>query len=178
MTDESRSGYAGLSRVMAALSMIAAVLLPVGQAVGYLFPGKINRLEVDNLGTALNESVPLLYRLAALAFALVATGFLVWALLSLRRLFLLYAAGEVFTAPPLKALNNVATGLLASVVVGFAMHGPITFILSWPFAGHRSISLDLGSGDFATLFCAGAVLVIARVMREAGRLADENAKFI
>jgi len=62
-------------------------------------------------------------------------------------------------------------------VATFAMHAPISLILSLGI--HKpQISLDFGSGDLATLFTAGVVLVIARVMNEAGRIAEENAKFV
>jgi hypothetical protein len=48
------------------------------------------------------------------------------------------------------------------------MHGP----------GHREISLLFGTDDAATLFISGVMLVIARVMAEARRVADENAMFV
>ncbi len=177
MTEAASANLAWLSRVMAWLSLIASVLWPVGDVVAYLFPGNANLMDADHLGGVLNEGVPLPFRLAALVFSLAGAGFIVWALWSLRTLFLRYASGEVFSPNALHLLNNVAVALFASVIVGFAMHAPITLILSWP-TGHHSVGLDLGTNDFVTLFSAGVVLVIARVMIEARRLADENAKFV
>ena len=81
-------------------------------------------------------------------------AFIVWALWSLRGLFLLYARGEVFSPEALRLLNTVAVALFASVIVGFVMHAPITFVLSLATPGHHAIGLDLGSDDFVTLFCA------------------------
>jgi hypothetical protein len=177
MSEAGSSNLSWLSRVMAWLSLIALVLWPIGDVAAYLFPGMSNQMDVDHLGGMLNDGVPLPYRLAALVFSLAGTAFVVWALLSLRSLFLRYADGEVFSPAALHLLNNVAVALFASVIVGFVMHAPITLILSWP-GGHHSIGLDLGTDDFITLFSAGVVLVIARVMVEARRLADENAKFV
>src|ERR1700743_2430314 len=172
MTDETSSNLPWLSRLMAQLSTIGMFLWPIGLTAAYLFPG--HGMSADHLEAALNAGVPLPYRLGALVFSLAAEAFIVWALWSLRGLFLLYARGEVFSPEALRLLNTVAVALFASVIVGFVMHAPITFVLSLATPGHHAIGLDLGSDDFVTLFCAGAVLVVARVMREAGRLADEN----
>ncbi|HEY0106639.1 MAG TPA: DUF2975 domain-containing protein [Rhizomicrobium sp.] len=178
MTDETASNLSWLSRVMAWLSTIGMVLWPVGLVAAYVFPGDANTMNADHLGAALNAGVPLIYRLGALVCSLAGEGFIVWALWSLRRLFLLYAGGEVFSPKALRLLNDVAAALFASVIVGFVMHGPITFLLSLAVPDHHLIGFDLGSDDVVTLFCAGVVLVVARVMREARRLADENAKFV
>ncbi len=177
----ARSNLVRLSRLMAWLATIGAVLSPLLDAFLYIAPGtyKTLSLSADHMGAALNDGVPLGYRLAALAFSLGAEAFTVWALWSLRLLFLRYAAGEVFSPAALKALNDVAIALFASVIVGFAVHAPISLLLTWPLGdGHRSLALELGSDDVATLFIAATVLLIARVMNEAGRLAEENAKFV
>lgn len=172
---------AGISRVMAALSAIGAVLQPIMVTYVFLDPGRSQWLmfDVNGLGDELNAGIPLEFRLIALGCALVAFAFNVWALVSLSRLFLLYAKGEVFTRDALRALNHVALALVGAVIVGFIMHAPETAALSWPLGhGHRYVSLAFGTGDVATLFMAGVVLVIVRVMAQASVLADENAKFV
>jgi hypothetical protein len=76
-------------------------------------------------------------------------------------------------------MKNIAIAIFAGVIVNFAMHAPISLALTWYLGhGHREISLDFGSGDVTSLFTAGVVLVISRVMAEAQRAADENTKFI
>ncbi len=178
MADEPASNLSWLSGVMALLSLAGMVLWPIGLVVAYLYPGHANTLEADHLGGLPNDGVPLGYRLGALAFSLVSEAFIVWALWSLRKLFALYAKGEVFSGAAIGLLNDVAAALFASVIVGFVVHAPISFLLSLAAPGQAAISFDFGTDDVVTLFCAGAVLVIARVMREARRLADENAKFV
>lgn len=175
------SNIAALSRVMARLSTAGFVLLPLAVIYCFVAPDQSGWLmfDFDHLGTELNDAVPLQFRLMALVAALGPTAFTMWALWSLRRLFLLYAKGEVFSAHALSALNQVAVALFASVIVTFAAGAPISLALTWARgAHHREISLSFGSGDVTTLFIAGVVLVIARVMAEAGRMADENAKFV
>jgi hypothetical protein len=177
----AHSNLVRLSRLMAWLATIGAVLWPLLDAFLYIAPGtyKALSLSADHMGAMLNDGVPLGYRLAALAFSLGATAFAVWALWSLRTLFLCYAAGEVFSPAALAALNHVAIALFASVIVGFVVRAPISLLLTWPLGPqHRSLFFEFGSDDVTTLFIAGTVLVIARVMNEAGRIAEENAKFV
>jgi Protein of unknown function (DUF2975) len=181
MPDSPPQGLSRLSLVMAWLATIGIALWPALYIYVYVAPGRSQwtMFSVDHVGDLLSASVPLPYRLAALAFSLGAILFTLWALWSLRALLLLYAKGEVFSQRALKLMHNVAVAMFAGVVAGFVVQAPITFLLSWPLGpGHREIGLSFGSQDVATLFSAGVVLVIARVMREAGRLADENAKFV
>jgi DUF2975 family protein len=181
MTDDNASNMAWLSRAMAALTTMGLILSPAILTFFYLFPERaaVFDLNVDNLGVDVTSATPLAWRVAALICSLIAQGFTLWALWSLRGMLLLYAKGEVFSQRTFTLMNNIAVALFAGVVVGFVMRAPITLLMSWPLGhGHRHIALSFGSGDVVTLFEAGVVLVIARVMREAGRLADENAKFV
>jgi hypothetical protein len=172
---------AALSNVMAWLSTLGFVCIPIMVVYAFLEPdhSKWMMFDFDHLGEHITSSVPLEYRLLALVCTFVPTGFSMWALWSLRQLFLLYAHGSVFSKEALAALNHVAVALFASVIVGFCIQAPTSLALTWPLgAHHREISLSFGSSDVATLFMAGVVLVIARVMAEAQRMADENAKFV
>jgi len=174
-----QSSVGGLSKTMARLSTLGFVIVPLVVAYAFIDPDNSKWMMFAYEGVKLSSSQPLALRLLALVCALAPTAFTMWALWSLRRLFLLYAKGSVFSAEALEALNHVAVALFAGVVVAFIMQAPISLALSWPRgAGHREISLSFGSGDVVRLFMAGVVLVIARVMAEARRVADENAKFV
>ncbi len=85
------SKLVGISRVMAVLAAIGAVIQPIMVAYIFLDPGRSQWLmfDVDHLGGDLNVGVPLTYRLIALACALLPTAFDVWALWALSKLFLL-----------------------------------------------------------------------------------------
>ncbi len=95
-----------LSHIMAWLSTIGFVANPVVTIYWFLMPERSRWLMLDfnYLGATLNDSVPLQFRLIALVFELFAVSFTMWALWSLRRLFLLYSAGEVFSPAALRAL--------------------------------------------------------------------------
>jgi hypothetical protein len=172
---------ARLSRIMSVLSLGGMILIPALVTAIFLHPDTTQflMLRLDHLGADLTAKVPLQYRIDALACEAVPLGFTVWAMWSLRQLFASYAIGEVFSADPLRHLNNVANALFLGVLADFVMQAPISYLLTWYLGPHhRSISLSFGSNDAAWLFIAGTVLVIARVMAEARRVADENAAFV
>jgi hypothetical protein len=183
MTDRTPppSNLRSLSRLMAGLTTLGLVIYPIANIAVYLSPGHTEWLmfDADHMSDVLNESVPLAYRLCALAFSMIGVSFTIWALWSLRRLFLHYSRGDVFSADALRLMKNVAVAIFAGVIATFVVHAPISLALTWYLGhGHREISLGFGSGDVAALFTAGVVLVISRVMVEAQRVADENTRFV
>jgi len=169
------------SRIMAWLSMAGFVIVPAITVYAFLDPLRSGwlMLDVEHMGAGLTAAVPEAQRVCALCFALIPVGFDMWALWSLGRLFRFYARDEVFSLGALRALNHVALALFWGVLAGVLAQAPISYILSFHNGPHhREISLGIGSGDIAWLFIAGTVLVIARVMGEARRVADENAAFV
>lgn len=172
---------ARLSRLMSVLSMLGMVALPALVIWSFLDPGNTQFLmfNMTHVGDALRAEVPIQYRLDAMAIELVPAGFAVWALWSLARVFANYAEGRVFSAEPLRHLNNLAVALFMGVVADILTQLPISALLSWYHGSHhREMSLGFGTDDVSRLFIAGAVFVIARVMAEARRVADENAGFV
>ena len=169
------------SRIMAFLSYTGAVLTPVVLVLAFTLPGvaRVLDIRINHVGIASMTTVPLDDRLIALVFFLVPTGFAVWGLLALARLFRLFAQGRIFAPENMRALSQVSAALFWNVVTAFLMQAPETFFLSYHNGpGHREISLGLGSDDVEVLFLAGAAFVIARVMAEARRVADENESFV
>ncbi len=181
MADPVSPKLARLSRVMAVLAMLGIIVVPVIVAAIFLYPGPTQflMLNISHVGGKLTEAVPIQYRIDALFCEALPIGLTVWALWSLRQLFSNYADGRVFSAEPLRHLNHVATALFLGVLADSLMEVPVTYLLTVHNPpGHREISLSFGSNDVVWLFIAGTVLVIARVMGEARRVADENAAFV
>jgi hypothetical protein len=177
----ARTKFAQISRIMSALSLAGLIAIPALVIAIFLHPGGTDflMLRLDHLGAELGDRIPLPYRIGALVCKAPPLGFTIWAMWSLHSLFANYAQGQVFTSEPLRHLNNVANALILGVLADFLMQAPISLLLTWPLGPHhRSISLSFGSNDAAWLFIAGVVLVIARVMAEARRVADENAGFV
>ncbi len=169
------------SRIMALLSLLGAILYVAGDCLVFLAPDAARAvgIEMRHPGLHISEAIPFAYRLAALVVDLIPAAIMVWALIELYRLFLHYAKGEVFDAAALGNLNRVAALMFWQVLVSIISLAPVSYILSLHRpAGHGQISIGVGPNDFAFLFMAGVVLVIARVMAEARRVADENAGFV
>ena len=170
------------SRIMARLSLLGAILYVAGEIFVFLMPDAAHALgaiKVEHTGIAITAAIPFAYRLAALMVEMIPTALVTWALIELYRLFQHYAKGEVFSSAALGNLNRVAALMFWQVLVSLLCQPLISYILSlYRGPGHREISLGLGSNDVAFLFMAGVVLVIARVMAEARRMADENESFV
>jgi hypothetical protein len=169
------------SRIMAFLSYAGAALTPIVLVLAFTVPGlaRVLDIKINHVNVASLTAIPLDDRLFALAFLLVPAGFAVWGLLALARLFHLFAQGQIFAPENMRALSQVSAALFWNVVTAFLMQAPETFFLSYHAGpGHREISLGLGSDDVEILFLAGATFVIARVMAEARRVADENESFV
>jgi hypothetical protein len=166
---------------MSALSKAGAALLPTVLIACFLFPVSTRILDFrfNHLGADQMEAVPLALRIGAAAFALIPTAVASYGLLALGRLFECFARGQIFTGTSMLALSQVTKALVLNVVLAFFMQAPISLLMTWHLGhGHREISLGFGSDDVSVLFLAGVAFVIARVMAEARRVADENASFV
>lgn len=169
------------SRIMAWLSVMGAVLAPLITAFCFIWPVSTRALDVhfSHVDIATLAAAPLADRLLALIFALIPAFIVTWGLLALARLFRAFTQGEIFSLPALRALSSVTTALFWNVVAAFVVQAPITYLISMHNPpGHRFISLGFGSDDVEMLFLAGVTFVIARVMAEARRVAEENAGFV
>ena len=169
------------SRVMAWLSLVGAILAPAVTALCFIWPATTIGLDIrfSHIDAASMAGVPASDRLIALVFALVPALIATWGLVALARLFRAFTQGEIFSLPALRALSTITSALFWNVVAGFVMQAPITYFLSHHNGpGHRYISLGFGSDDVEMLFLAGVAFVIARVMAEARRVAEENAGFV
>lgn len=171
-----------VSLIMAWGATLGAVWVPVLLTITILFPGHypfIGDVRADI--PMLAAPVPVFYRAAAFALSLIPNLFIVWAWWSLRLLFLHYAKGEVFSAGALNKIYMIALALLGSAITTIIVQPLSDIVLDWSrvIAHHSfSFSFAFGSDDFAGLFKAAIVYVIALVMADARRLADENAKFV
>ncbi|MBI3677934.1 MAG: DUF2975 domain-containing protein [Proteobacteria bacterium] len=174
-------GLKRASRLMAALALAGAALTPLVTVLVFVFPEQTRALDIqmNHLGAPLMGTTPLDARLLALLCEAVPTAFATWALIALVRLFGCFATGEIFSARPLKHLSQVTLALFANVLSSFIAEAPISYLLTHSNPpGHRYSSLSLGSEDVQLLFLVGVAFVIARVMAEARRMADENESFV
>ncbi len=135
---------------------------------------------ISHLGAKLNGAVPIQYRAYALVCEIVPLGFVLWALWSLRQVFANYARGEVFTAEPLRPSQQCRARAVLGRAGRLRHAGADLPSCSTTLTGR--VTARSRSASAATTWRGSSsparVLVIARVMAEARRVADENAGFV
>jgi ACR3 family arsenite efflux pump ArsB len=90
-----------------------------------------------------------------------------------------YARGEIFSlaaALRLRRLGLAVMSLFVARPLTTALLSAVVTSNAPP--GQRHVVLSLGSDDYFCLLMGVVLLAIARVMREAARLAQENAEFV
>ncbi len=117
------------------------------------------------------------WRLAVASLPLVLVGLaLMWQLWTL---FGEYQRGAVFSPRALRSLQRFATLMVVLAVLEPVSRALNTVVLSWDRpVGQRVLAVTLTSNDYALLLGALVFVALARVMREAARVAEENEGFV
>lgn len=118
-------------------------------------------------------------RLLGFVVHIIPGGIAVYGFHQLRRLFELYTGGEIFSMNCVSRLRSFAHALLAYGIaspIAMALISVVVTMNNPP--GERALSIALSSNDVVTLFIGGVFVVIARVMVEGGKLAEENAQIV
>jgi hypothetical protein len=158
-------GAKRLCRVLAGMSLIGMVAVPLIVAVIWLAPSPVGIF--PNADPAL--------RLAAFGVAMASAAVRVAALWFLRRVFLEGAAGRWFSLPAVRNFRRFAWATLALVFIRIAEGSATSVILSLPNPpGERAFSIAAGSVDIGALFTALLMLFVAHIF-VVGREADEEA---
>lgn len=121
------------------------------------------------------------YSVRALAFgvSMVPLGALIYGLLSARRCFNAFAAGQIFCREPINRLKGFAIGVAASALLKPFAGAALSLLLSFNgSAGAKALALTIDSDSLIALIFAGTVAAIAWVMTEALAISDENKQFV
>ena len=105
--------------------------------------------------------------------------FLVLAFYRLDRLLAAFALGEYFerrTVGHLRAFSGFL--LLAKLLALAAMHLRGAMVAHMTDGAQRMTSLNLSNDDMAVLLMCGLFFVVAKMMEEGRRLAEENREFV
>lgn len=130
-------------------------------------------------GIVLIGNIPLVSQLLALAVAALPVGLGIYGLYWLRRLFGLYRQGRIFSVDNSRCLKAFAWTQIASGLLQPFVGAALSVIVSWHNPpGERVLAIEVGSNTVGTILFGLLILVIAWVMGEASRVADENAQFV
>ncbi|MBC7993625.1 MAG: DUF2975 domain-containing protein [Rhizobacter sp.] len=118
-------------------------------------------------------------RLFAVLALLPLVAMALFGLQQLWKLFGGYAHGQVFTEIAAMRLRRLGILMMLVCLVKPLTGAVMSIILSWHNPpGQRTLTLGLSSDDYVSLLSGAVLLAIALVMREAARLAQENAEFV
>lgn len=176
----SQARLARLSRRMAWVTTVGIVLIVVLMGLAFAIPDWSRNLLLNRLG-ATGAKLPLgpAEQAALAAIYAVPIGVMVWGLWHVRALFRDFAIGRVFTADAAERLRRFGLSVLLQGPLGplTATALALALALGNP-PGQRYLVLTVSINDYVALIVGGVLVAIAAVMREAARLADENAAFV
>lgn len=157
------------------------ICTPIGYGVFWLginhVPVSFIRHDFPIPGSLLPLSFSL--RCAALAISLLPMCVQLSGLWTLIRLFTLYGQGSIFTVRHVKYFRRLGYILLLWTGAGILYRALIGIVLSWVASpGQVTLSLGLTSTNLTAFIIGGIVLVIAWIMDEGRKLADEQALFV
>jgi hypothetical protein len=171
---------ARLSRALEIATDIGIALVATLTVACFLIPDWSRNLLLAKLGQA-GAALPVTppARLAAAAVVATPVAVMLYGLWNVRALFREFARGRVFTADAARHLQIFAVTVLAQAPLGPLTSAGLSFAVSMAQeSGPRMFAITLSLHDYYALIVGGALFAIASVMREAARLADENAGFV
>ena len=169
-----------LAAVMAHVTLLAAVALPLATAAIWIFWDQLAPRGVGNLVHFYDvTSLGLLARLAGFSLFLFGAGVQAYGLLGLRRTFQEAAAGNALSARAVLGFRRFAWVALAMVFIGIVQQtGLIAIISASDPARPGALSINLGTNELKALFMALLLVFVAHVFAEAKKTKDENAAFL
>lgn len=169
-----------LGRVLSVATLVIVLLLVASGLGIWLSPTLVGQIIVPRIGLV-GHAVVLdgASLCAGLVISAVPLGILAYGLLQVRQIFRDFGRGEIIS--PMLALRlerfgaAVALQGLISPLVGAALSIALT-LGNRP--GGRAIALSVSSHDVVAVIVGLLVIGIGAVMREAARIAEENAGFV
>lgn len=169
-----------LGRALSVATLVVLLLLVAAGLGIWLSPGLAERVIVPRIGLA-GHPVALdgASLSAGLAISAIPLGILAYGLLQVRQIFRDFGRGEIISALLAIRLERfgaaVALQGLIAPFMGAALSVALT--LNNP-PGARAIAISISSHDVVAVIVGLLVIGVGAVMREAARIAEENASFV
>jgi hypothetical protein len=169
-----------LSRTMMWLTTLGIALIAVLSVLGFAIPDWTRNALLARLGQT-GAALPLTpgTQVIAGAIAAVPIAVMLWGLWHARALFAEFSAGRVFTESAARHLQMFGASVLAQAPLGplTALAFSVGMTLANP-PGERMLAIAFSINDYFALIVGGVLFAAASVMREAARIAEENASFV
>jgi hypothetical protein len=180
MTDTALNRVRRLSRTFEIVATAGIGLIAIGAVLAFVIPDWTRNLLLARLGqTGIALPLTPTTTLAAAGVMAVPLGVMLYGLWAVRGLFREFARGDVFGAAACRKLEVFGLTVLAQAPLGPLTATALALVTSLANPpGQRLLVLTLSINDYFALIVGGVLVAVARVMREAARLADENASFV
>ncbi len=169
-----------LARAMEIVTGIGILLVVALGVLAFVIPDWTRNLLLAKLGQV-GAALPVTpaARLAAAAVVAVPLAVMLYGLWSVRALFREFAQGHVFTERAARHLQTFAVTVALQAPLGPLTSAGLSVAVSLVNqGGERMHAITFALHDYFALIVGGVLFAVARVMREAARLADENASFV
>lgn len=134
--------------------------------------------ELMHLGP-LQAPMPVPVLLAGFLISMIPGSIALFALWRLRRLFGLYARGQIFTRSNVRCLRDFALAVILSAAIKPVTGALLSVVLTLPNPpGQRQLAIQFGSSEITTLFVGCVFLTIAWVMDAGREMAEDNAQIV
>jgi len=132
-----------------------------------------------SLPVHVDHDLPDLTRFFAFLVDLIPLGAVIYGLQQLRRLFLLYESGSIFTERNVDCFRGLGGALIVWVVCHIVRTTLLSVVLTMDnLPGQRMIVVALDSGDFTGIFVGVVVLIISWVMDEGRKIEEDQALIV
>lgn len=171
------------SRVLGWICIALIIFLPASVMACWFYFDVFGPGIADRLGLARAYAVPVDLSaqqiVLGISVMMVPVGIMMYGLWNLRMLFVGFSEGRIFTLENTRALRIFAWSAMAVIVVQFFTDGLLTVVLTLDNPpDQRVLALSLSTEQIVALFVGAVFVVIARVLEEGRKLADENASIL
>src|SRR5262245_45352659 len=169
-----------LARTMEIVTTIGIVLVVAGMVACFIIPDWTRNLLLARLGQV-GAALPVTpqARLAAACTVALPVAVMVYGLFAVRALFRECAQGRALTVRAAHLLRVFAASVALQGPLGPLTSAVLSVVVSMADpTGQRMGAITFSLHDYYALIVGGALFAAATVLREAARLADENATFV
>ena len=173
-------------RISRALKVLFSVLVVIAPVLMILYWGFFNQLlELKSTGVLYGVKVADLPIKAPVSAWVRLLGFMaacpslavdLYALLKLRRLFALYARGQIFEKANVGCIKALGYALLAGQALSPVSQALLTLVLTFSNPkGQRMVEIGLSDANLTALVCGVMIIVVAFIMDEGRKLQEEQS---
>jgi len=168
------------AHVMAVITLMGAVALPIFQGGAWIFLDEFTALGVDDWGFSFDAaSISTPARIAGFLVAVSSACIQAFGLMAVRATFMEAALGRALSLRAVVQFRRFAWISVVMVFVGIIQNSAYSVIFSWGNPeGSRQLEIEFGSNELSTLFVALLFMFVAHVFATGRKIEEENATFI